>query len=207
MDDSFDRWIEQLQEHAKIAGWEKEQQLYYTWRVQLEMYFRCFQKRRGMTLTKLLLPSQTDIEELRGLEFHHCMQGDKTIEQLGLSIQQLGRKAFPSVVGKEFDRLLKGRFYQALHIRWQRKLGSPKHDESFHELYVCARMFEQHEKQYSPSTHAQSEFTRKGERGWKYSKGPISYTDSARSRNRIRYCSTSGMRNWINPFRAPLSQV
>ena len=39
----------------------------------------------------------TDIEELRGLEFHHISQGDSSIEQLGIHIQQLGRKAFPSI--------------------------------------------------------------------------------------------------------------
>ena len=120
-----------------------------------------------MTLTELLLPS-----ELRGLEFHHCMQGDEIIEQLGLSIQQLGRKALPSMVGKEFDWLLKGRFYQALHVRWQHKLGSPKHDESFYELYHHARMLEQHEKQYLGSAHVQSEFTMKGEGSRKTSTTP-----------------------------------
>ncbi len=31
-----------------------------------------------------------------------------SIEELGISIQQLGMKAFP---GKDFDRLLRGRFY------------------------------------------------------------------------------------------------
>ena len=32
-----------------------------------------------------------DIEELRGLEFYHKMQGEESIEQLGIGIQQLGR--------------------------------------------------------------------------------------------------------------------
>ena len=73
---------------------------------------------------------QRDIEELHGLEFHHKSQGDESIAQLGITIQQLGRKAFPSIVGKDFDRLLKGQFYQALQVKWQRKLGAPKPDES-----------------------------------------------------------------------------
>lgn len=51
-----------------------------------------------------------DIEELCGLEFHHKVQGDETIEELGLELQVLGRKAFPFTQGREFDRLLKGRF-------------------------------------------------------------------------------------------------
>ena len=50
--------------------------------------------------------SQLDIEELRGLEFHHKTQAGESVEQLGISLQQLGRKAFPSMSGKELDRLL-----------------------------------------------------------------------------------------------------
>ena len=92
-----------------------------------------------------------DIEELRGLEFHHKTQGDENIDQLGICIQQLGRKAFPSIVGKDFDRLLNGRFYQALQVRWQRKLGAPKPDGSFHDLLAQARMLEEQEKQFSAS--------------------------------------------------------
>ena len=93
-----------------------------------------------------------DIEELRGLEFHHHAQGpNESVEQLGISIQQLGRKAFPGITGKNFDRLLKGRFYQALLVKWQRKLGCPKTDEGFHDLLARARMLEEHEKQFAAS--------------------------------------------------------
>ncbi len=80
------------------------------------------------------------------------MQDDgETIEQLGISIQQLGCKAFPTITGKDFDRLPKGRFYQALLVNWQRKLGCPKPDEGFHELLARARMLEGHEKQFGVS--------------------------------------------------------
>ena len=93
-----------------------------------------------------------DIEELRGLEFHHKIQGpSESVEELGLELQRLGHKAFPTVQGRELDRLLKGRFFQALHVRWQRKIGAPKMDETFQELYDRARMFEQREKQYAES--------------------------------------------------------
>ena len=99
-----------------------------------------------------------DIEELRGFEFHYRAQGgDESIEQLGLSIQQLGRKAFPTIVGKDFDRLIKGRFYQALLIKWQRKLGCPKPDEGFHDLLAHVRMFEEHEEQFAASAQTQNE--------------------------------------------------
>ena len=59
-----------------------------------------------------------DIEELRGLEFHQLMQEQQTVEQLGLELQRLGRKAFPNASSKEFDRMLKGHFFQALHPKW-----------------------------------------------------------------------------------------
>ena len=95
-----------------------------------------------------------DIEELRGLEFHQRTQGAmETIEKLGISIQQLGRKAFPTITGKEFDHLLKGCFYQALQVNWQCtcKLSCPKPDEDFHDLFARARMLEEYEKQYGAS--------------------------------------------------------
>ncbi len=90
-----------------------------------------------------------DIEELRGLEFHHKTQGTESVEQLGISLQQLGRKAFPSMAGKELDRLLKGRFFQALNVKWQHKLGAPRPEETFYALYDRARALESREKQYS----------------------------------------------------------
>ena len=72
-----------------------------------------------------------DIEELRGLEFHCKVQENESVEQLELELQRLGRKAFPSTDGKDFDCLLKGRFFQALLTKWQRKLGTPKTSETF----------------------------------------------------------------------------
>lgn len=61
------------------------------------------------------------------------MQSEQSIEQLGLQLQTLARKAFPESSGKEFDRLLKGRFLQSLLPKWQRK---------FQELYDRARTLE-----------------------------------------------------------------
>ena len=45
------------------------------------------------------------------------MQGEESVEQLEISLQQLGRKAFPSMTGKELYHLLKGRFFQTLHVK------------------------------------------------------------------------------------------
>ena len=61
----------------------------------------------------------------------------------------MGRKAFPQMNEKELDRLLKGRFFQALNSKWQRKLAAPKSNETFNELYDRARTLEKHEKQIS----------------------------------------------------------
>ena len=61
------------------------------------------------------------------------------------------------MTGKEFDRLLKGRFFQALHVRWQRKLVAPKPEETFIGFYDRARMIEQHEKQYAASAAVQGD--------------------------------------------------
>ena len=60
-----------------------------------------------------------DIAELKGFEFHHRMQlPEEPVEQLGIALQNLVRKAFPQAKGREFDRLLKGRFFQALRTKW-----------------------------------------------------------------------------------------
>ena len=110
-----------------------------------------------------------DIEELRGLDFHHRMQGDsETVKQLGISIQQLGCKAFPAISGKDFDRLPKGQFYQALLVKWQRRLGCPKPEEGFHDLLARARMLEGHEKHFATSAQNWTEARRgPAEGSWK----------------------------------------
>jgi len=82
------------------------------------------------------------------------MQTSEMVEELGLELQMLANKAFPSTPAKDFNRILKGRFFQALHVQWQRKLGAPKPNESFKELYDRARILEQHEKQYAASAAA-----------------------------------------------------
>ena len=160
MDDGFERWLERFEERSKIACWTPEQQLY-----QLKLHlegtardvFRMLPETERDTMAHAVAALKqrfrpVDIEELRGLEFHRHMQGTETIKQLGITIQRLGRKAFPSTTGKEFDRLLKGRFYQALYVKWQRKLGPPKASESFYELYDRARALEEQEKQYAASS-------------------------------------------------------
>lgn len=57
-------------------------------------------------------------KELKGIEIHQKMQGDDSMEQLGIELQHLRRKAFPQACSREFDSLLKGRFFQSLHTKW-----------------------------------------------------------------------------------------
>ena len=105
-----------------------------------------------------------NIEELRGLEFHQLVQEKQTVEQLGMELQRLARKAFPNMDLNEFDRLLKGRFYQALLPKWQRKLGAPKAAESFEDLFARTRTFERHEQQFSANSASRSDASQKGEK-------------------------------------------
>lgn len=166
-------------------GWSEEEQLYqlklHLDKTALEVFQMLPKQERSVfesaitALKRRFIPA--DIEELRGLEFHHRTQGAmETIEKLGISIQQLGHKAFPTITGKEFDRLLKGRFYQALQVKWQRKLGCPKPGEDFHDLFACARMLEEHEKQYAASAVGRTDAK-------KASTGDLPKTDDWKNRN------------------------
>ena len=47
------------------------------------------------TLKKRFRP--IDIEELRGLEFNQKMQTSESVEQLGINLMNLDRKAFPKI--------------------------------------------------------------------------------------------------------------
>ena len=153
---TFERWLELFEERAKLAGWEPTQQLHQLKLLLDKTALRAFctfqpADRENYSRATAALQKRfklVDIEELRGLEFHHKVQ---SIEELGMELQALGHKAFPSSHGREFDRLLKGRFFQAIHVKWQRKLGAPKPGETFQELFDRARVLEQHEKQYAES--------------------------------------------------------
>lgn len=159
-DDNFEKWLELLEERGRLAGWSQEQhpcQLRAHLTKTAKQIFRMLSEEERKSydgavkaLKKRFRP--IDIEELRGIEFHQKMQDSETIEQLGIDLQSLARKAFPELwEGKEFDRLLKGRFFQALLPKWQWKLGAPKPGETFAEIYDRARMLEKHERQYVAS--------------------------------------------------------
>ena len=169
-EDGFDRWLEQFEERAKLVGWSGDHKKY-----QLKMLLdrNAFQAYRLLpesvnssykdtveALQKRFKP--VDIEELRGLEFHQLTQMSQSVEQLGIQLQKLAMRAFPALEGRELDRLLKGRFFQALLPKWQRKLGAPKAEESFDELYSRARMTECRDKQYAEAAGERRDVGQKG---------------------------------------------
>ena len=154
-DGSFDRWLEQFDDRAKAANWNENQKLF-----QLKSHLektaahvvRMMPSEELVKYTSIVSTLRKrfqllDIEELKGLEFHQLMQDKQSVEELGVVLQKLARKAFPESGAKEFDRMLKGQFYQALLPKWQRKLGAPKTDESFEDLYARARTVERHNQQ------------------------------------------------------------
>ena len=161
----FEQWLERFEERARLTRWTEDTKLCQLRAHLSKVAGQVFQMlakdekssyARAISVLKDRFRS-VEIEELKGLEFHRRVQTDESIERLGMDLQKLGRKAFPSTGGKDFDRLLKGRFYQALHPRWQRKLNAPRADESFAQLYERARMLEQHEKQFTASAAYRSE--------------------------------------------------
>ena len=90
-----------------------------------------------------------DIEQLRGAEFYQICQKDDCVEELGIKLQAAARKAFPSLMDKEQDRLMKCRFFQSLLPKWRRKLGAPKTGELFKDLFNRVRTAEKHDQQYN----------------------------------------------------------
>ena len=125
-DDNFDRWIEHFEERAKLAGWTEEQCVYQL-KVHLEktalQAFRMLPDGDKTSYTAAVEALKkrfqpVDIEELRSLEFHQLMQEQQSVEQLGIELQALARRAFPESSPKEFDCLVKGCFFQALLPKW-----------------------------------------------------------------------------------------
>ena len=155
-EEGFDRWIEQFEERAKLVGWSEDHKRYNLKMLLDKSAFQTYRLlpddvKASYSATVEALRSRfkpVDIEELRGMEFHQLIQTDQSVEALGLALQRLAKRAFPMLKGKDFDRLVKGRFFQALLPRWQRKLGAPKPDESFDELFNRARTTERREQQY-----------------------------------------------------------
>ena len=138
-DKSFERLCKRFEERAALVGWDDKQKLHQL-KFQLDKTaLRVFKvmpdsERTEYTsaiekLKKHFRPM--DIEELQGLEFNQRMQSTETIKKLGIDLMSLGRSAFPTVSEDELDRMLKGRFFQALLPKWQRNLVLPRSAKSF----------------------------------------------------------------------------
>jgi len=132
-DDDFEHWLGNFEERACLLRWSDATKL-----CQLKLHLAKTAEKAFRVLPDAQKGSYLEavealkkhfrpigIEELRGLEFHRKAQGDESVEQLGMELQRLATKAFPSIHGNDLDRLLKGRFYQVLLTKWQRKLGAP----------------------------------------------------------------------------------
>ena len=124
-EEGFDKWFELFEERALFAGWKPQQKLYQL-KVHLantaQQIVKIIPDNDRKSFDKVVAHLKKrfrpiDITELRGLEFHQKSQGEDSVEQLCLDFQTLWRIAFPSVGAKEFDRMLKGRFYQALLLK------------------------------------------------------------------------------------------
>ena len=92
---TFDRWLELFEERAKLTCCGPAQRLHH---LKLLLEKTDYDKATTALCKRFKL---VDIEELRGLEFHDRMLGKETIEELGMDLHTLGRKAFPSSHGKE----------------------------------------------------------------------------------------------------------
>ena len=107
-EEGFDKWTEQFKEHAKLVGWSKDHHRFH-----LRMFLdgSAFQTYKllpedvkasySATIDSRFRP--VDIEELRGMEFHQVFQKNQSIEELGIELQQLAKRAFPAITGKNFD--------------------------------------------------------------------------------------------------------
>ena len=205
---SFDRWLEQFEDRAKMAGWNDEQclfQLKAHMEKTAEHAIRMLPSSEKSTYKAVVAALERrfhslDIEELRGLEFHQLMQDTQSVEEVGIQLQRLARKAFPKSEAKEFDRMLKGRFYQALLPKWQRKLGAPKPAESFDDLYARARAQEHHHQQINSrqqedKASKQDESQKKPTESGSGAKAPVARSTSrgsSRPRPRGRGCYNCG---------------
>ena len=109
-----------FEERAGLAGWSKDQRLYqlkvHLQHTALQVFHMMPEQERKEydTAVKRLKERfhPVDIADLKGIEFHQQMQlPEESVEQLGIALQSLARKSFPQSKGREFDRLLKGRFF------------------------------------------------------------------------------------------------
>ena len=190
-EDGFDKWVEQFEERAKLVGWSEDHRKYHLKMLLDGAAFQTYkllsdEVKASYSATVDALKTRfkpVDIEELRGMEFHQLFQKNQSIEELGIELQRLAKRAFPAITGKDFDRLLKGRFFQALLPRWQRKLGAPKPDESFDELFSRARTTERREQQYSEVAGERSDSQREAKKVERASTQPQNKEQNSQGNN------------------------
>ena len=93
----FERWLERFKERARLAKWTEETKL-----CQLKLHLSKVVDQTFQMLSKDVKSSyervaealkkwfqSVEIEELKSMEFHRCVQGDETIQELGMDLQKL----------------------------------------------------------------------------------------------------------------------
>ena len=118
-ENNFNRWRESFEESAVLSGWTQEQKLFqltiYLDKTTLQVFRMMPEAERTKHESAVASMKKkfwrVDIKELRGLQFCHKLQGDESLKQLGMELQQTARRAFHSVQQDEFNRLLKGHFF------------------------------------------------------------------------------------------------
>lgn len=98
-DTEFLRWLERFEERARLAKWTEETKLCQL-RLHLtklaEQVFQMLPKEKKSSYKEAVDALKkrfrsVEIEELKGLEFHRRVQGEETVEQLGMDLQKLDR--------------------------------------------------------------------------------------------------------------------
>ncbi len=101
-DTDFLQWLERFEERARLSKWTEETKLCQL-RLHLtklaEQVFQMLSKEDKSSYSQAVGALKkrfrsVEIEELKGLEFHRRVQGQESIEQLGMDLQKLGRKAY-----------------------------------------------------------------------------------------------------------------
>ncbi len=159
-------WLDRFEERATMLSWTDELKCYhikqYLAGTALQVLPPAKRSNYGQLIEALKDRFKPiDIEELRGLEFLQLTQKNQSVEKFGLELMTLGKKALETT---ELDNLLKGRFFQALLPKWQRKLGAPRLGESFNALYERARTTEQqYQSSWEPRDSSEKQQGEKGE--------------------------------------------
>ena len=144
-DDGFDKWLKRFQERAKFAGWSESDQLYHL-KLHLDKtaldVFRMLPDSEKLQINSAISALQKrfqsgGIEELRDSNFIILVKEVKPLSNLAYAYNSLEEKPSLPLLDKTLTASSKDAFIKLCYlVKWQRKLGAPKADETFHDLYA-----------------------------------------------------------------------